>query len=73
MSEPPGATVTLPEAPAADQPSKALTAQRVLPFRRPERWIATAVVLVLVKVAFLGGIIGLIALILLVLLLLGRI
>ena len=48
MSEPPGATVTLPEAPTADEPSKALTAQRVLPLRRPGRWIATAVVLVLV-------------------------
>jgi polar amino acid transport system permease protein len=48
MSEPPGAIVTLPEAPTADEPSKTLTAQRVLPLRRPGRWIATAVVLVLV-------------------------
>ncbi|MBZ6200132.1 amino acid ABC transporter permease [Streptomyces olivaceus] len=47
MSEPPGATVSLPETPTADQPSQALTAQRVLPLRRPGRWIATAVVLVL--------------------------
>ncbi|MER6354155.1 amino acid ABC transporter permease [Streptomyces sp. NPDC001634] len=48
MSEPPGATATLAEAPTTDQPSKALTAQRVLPRRRPGRWILTAVVLVLV-------------------------
>ncbi|MER6123507.1 amino acid ABC transporter permease [Streptomyces sp. NPDC001795] len=48
MSEPPGATATLAEAPTTDQPSKALTAQRVLPLRRPGRWILTAVVLVLV-------------------------
>ncbi|MFE5138338.1 amino acid ABC transporter permease [Streptomyces fagopyri] len=48
MSEPPGATVTLPETSTADEPSKPLTAQRVLPLRRPGRWIATAVVLVLV-------------------------
>ncbi|MER6573468.1 amino acid ABC transporter permease [Streptomyces sp. NPDC001093] len=48
MSEPPGATVTLAEAPTVDEPSKALTAQRVLPLRRPGRWILTAVVLVLV-------------------------
>ncbi|GAA2262741.1 amino acid ABC transporter permease [Streptomyces indiaensis] len=47
MSEPPGATVTLPEARAAAEPPKAVTAQRVLPLRRPGRWIATAVVLVL--------------------------
>ncbi|MEU6086446.1 amino acid ABC transporter permease [Streptomyces sp. NPDC047085] len=48
MSEPPGATVTLAEAPTAEESSKALTAQRVLPLRRPGRWILTAVVLVLV-------------------------
>ncbi|MEU7056042.1 amino acid ABC transporter permease [Streptomyces sp. NPDC046197] len=48
MSEPPGATVTLAEAPSTDEPSKALIAQRVLPLRRPGRWIVTAVVLVLV-------------------------
>ncbi|MEU6683273.1 amino acid ABC transporter permease [Streptomyces sp. NPDC046832] len=47
MSEPPGATVTLPEARATAEPPKAVTAQRVLPLRRPGRWIATAVVLVL--------------------------
>ncbi|MEU1367683.1 amino acid ABC transporter permease [Streptomyces sp. NPDC005803] len=47
MSEPPGATVILPEAPTADEPTKAPTAQRVLPLRRPGRWVATAVVLVL--------------------------
>jgi polar amino acid transport system permease protein len=48
MSEPPGATVTLAEAPTAEESPKALTAQRVLPLRRPGRWILTAVVLVLV-------------------------
>ena len=48
MSEPPGATVTLAATPTADEPSKPLTAQRVLPLRRPGRWVATAVVLVLV-------------------------
>ncbi|MEW2404897.1 amino acid ABC transporter permease [Streptomyces griseoviridis] len=48
MSEPPGAAVSLAEAPAADTPSETLTAQRVVPLRRPGRWIATAVVLVLV-------------------------
>ncbi|MDT0433424.1 amino acid ABC transporter permease [Streptomyces sp. NPDC005840] len=48
MSEPPGAAVSLAEAPAADTPPPPLTAQRVVPLRRPGRWIATAVVLVLV-------------------------
>ncbi|MFJ3717932.1 amino acid ABC transporter permease [Streptomyces sp. NPDC090057] len=48
MSEPPGATITLPEAHTANEPSKALTAQRVLPLRRPGRWLVTAVALVLV-------------------------
>jgi polar amino acid transport system permease protein len=48
MSEPPGAAVSLVEAPPADTPSKPLSAQRVQPLRRPGRWIATAVVLVLV-------------------------
>ena len=48
MSEPPGAAVSLAEAPAADAPSPHLRAQRVQPLRRPGRWIATAVVLVLV-------------------------
>ncbi|MGJ5751702.1 polar amino acid transport system permease protein [Streptomyces puniciscabiei] len=48
MSEPPGAAVSLAEAPPADTPSKPLSAQRVQPLRRPGRWIATAVVLVLV-------------------------
>ncbi|MFI2204171.1 amino acid ABC transporter permease [Streptomyces sp. NPDC020192] len=48
MSEPPGAAVSLAEAPPADAPSKTLRAQRVQPLRRPGRWIATAVVLVLV-------------------------
>ncbi|MGW3124161.1 amino acid ABC transporter permease [Streptomyces sp. NPDC001107] len=47
MSEPPGAAVALADAPPADEPSKPLAAQRVLPLRRPGRWIATAVVLVL--------------------------
>ncbi|MFJ2812784.1 amino acid ABC transporter permease [Streptomyces sp. NPDC087294] len=48
MSEPPGAAVSLAEAPPADTPSHTLTAQRVVPLRRPGRWIATALVLVLV-------------------------
>ncbi|MER6733195.1 amino acid ABC transporter permease [Streptomyces puniciscabiei] len=48
MSEPPGAAVSLAEAPPADTPPKPLSAQRVQPLRRPGRWIATAVVLVLV-------------------------
>ncbi|OLZ70267.1 polar amino acid ABC transporter permease [Streptomyces sp. IMTB 2501] len=48
MSEPPGAAVSLAEAPPTDSPSKPLKAQRVQPLRRPGRWIATAVVLVLV-------------------------
>jgi polar amino acid transport system permease protein len=51
MSEPPGAAVSLAGAPPADspsQPSEPLTAQSVLPLRRPGRWIVTAVVLVLV-------------------------
>ncbi|MGW2641831.1 amino acid ABC transporter permease [Streptomyces sp. NPDC001348] len=48
MSEPPGATVTLADAPTTDVPAKPLTPQRVLPLRRPGRWIVTAVVLVLV-------------------------
>ncbi|MFJ8330030.1 amino acid ABC transporter permease [Streptomyces sp. NPDC094437] len=48
MSEPPGAAVSLAEAPPADTPSQTLTAQRVVPLRRPGRWIATALVLVLV-------------------------
>jgi polar amino acid transport system permease protein len=48
MSEPPGAAVSVTEqAPIPDTPSPALTAQRVVPLRRPARWIATAVVLVL--------------------------
>ncbi|MER6031223.1 amino acid ABC transporter permease [Streptomyces sp. NPDC001851] len=48
MSEPPGAALSLVEPPPADTPSKPLVAQRVQPLRRPGRWIATAVVLVLV-------------------------
>ena len=53
MSRSPGAAVSLAEAPDADisahpdASSKELLAQRVLPLRRPGRWIATAVVLVL--------------------------
>ncbi|MFI9155037.1 amino acid ABC transporter permease [Streptomyces sp. NPDC053367] len=48
MSEPPGAAVSLARAtPAAPAPPRPLAAQRVLPLRRPGRWIATAVVLVL--------------------------
>ena len=48
MSEPPGTTVSLAEAPSADAPSKTLRAQRVQPLRRPGRWIITLVVLVVV-------------------------
>ncbi|MEV0742274.1 amino acid ABC transporter permease [Streptomyces sp. NPDC050549] len=49
MSEPPGTAVSLAEAPPpTDTPSKALTAQRVQPLRRPGRWIVTLVVLVLI-------------------------
>jgi len=46
MSESPGA-VSLAAAPESDVPSKALNAQRVQPLRRPGRWVATAIVLVL--------------------------
>ncbi|WP_075660898.1 amino acid ABC transporter permease [Streptomyces acidiscabies] len=46
MSESPGA-VSLATAPPPDVPSKTLVAQRVQPLRRPGRWIATAIVLVL--------------------------
>ncbi|MGW7255334.1 ABC transporter permease subunit [Streptomyces sp. NPDC054834] len=48
MSEPPGAAVSLAEAPPADIPSRSFRAQRVQPLRRPGRWIVTAVVLVFV-------------------------
>ncbi|MFE2884618.1 amino acid ABC transporter permease [Streptomyces sp. NPDC059272] len=48
MSEPPGTTVSLAEAPSADAPSKPPTAQRVQPLRRPGRWIVTLAVLVVV-------------------------
>ncbi|MFF5859179.1 amino acid ABC transporter permease [Streptomyces sp. NPDC012751] len=49
MSEPPGAAVSLAEAPIpAETPPKELSAQRVQPLRRPGRWIVTAVVFVLV-------------------------
>ncbi|MFE5887436.1 amino acid ABC transporter permease [Streptomyces sp. NPDC056462] len=57
MSEPPGAVVSLAEAPPpADAPPKQLAAQRVLPLRRPGRWIATAVVLVLAA-QFVNGLV----------------
>ncbi|MFF8880379.1 amino acid ABC transporter permease [Streptomyces flaveolus] len=48
MSEPPGAAVSLVEAPPATDSPRPPTAQRVLPLRRPGRWIATAAVLVVV-------------------------
>ncbi|MFF0221263.1 amino acid ABC transporter permease [Streptomyces sp. NPDC004629] len=48
MTEPPGGAVSLTAPPPADTPSKSLTAQRVVPLRRPGRWIVTAVVLVVV-------------------------
>lgn len=44
-SAPPAEVIPRPDVPAAPKP---LTAQRVLPLRRPGRWIITAVVLVLV-------------------------
>ncbi|MFE1438688.1 amino acid ABC transporter permease [Streptomyces sp. NPDC058739] len=47
MSELPGAAVSLAEATPAARTQRPLAAQRVLPLRRPGRWIATAVVLVL--------------------------
>ncbi|MFF7448780.1 MULTISPECIES: ABC transporter permease subunit [unclassified Streptomyces] len=49
MSQPPGVAVSVTEAPppAPDIPSRPMKAQRVQPLRRPGRWIATAVVLVL--------------------------
>ncbi|MBD0419003.1 amino acid ABC transporter permease [Streptomyces sp. TRM S81-3] len=48
MSQPPGAAVSLAEAPPAGTTSRPPAAQRVLPLRRPGRWIATAAVLVVV-------------------------
>ncbi|MEU0943555.1 amino acid ABC transporter permease [Streptomyces canus] len=55
MSEPPGAAVSVTEAPPrADVPSVGPAPQRVLPLRRPGRWIATAVVLV-VAAQFVHG------------------
>ncbi|MGV4985936.1 amino acid ABC transporter permease [Streptomyces sp. NRAIS4] len=50
MTEPQGAVASpaKDEVPAADAPSKPFETQRVQPLRRPWRWIATAVVLVLV-------------------------
>lgn len=48
MSESPGGAVSLTAPPPADTPSKTLYAQRVVPLRRPGRWIVTAVVLVVV-------------------------
>ncbi|MFJ4200185.1 amino acid ABC transporter permease [Streptomyces sviceus] len=55
MSEPPGAAVSVTEAPPrTDVPSVRPAPQRVLPLRRPGRWIATAVVLV-VAAQFVHG------------------
>ncbi|MFD9000284.1 amino acid ABC transporter permease [Streptomyces sp. NPDC059582] len=56
MSEPPG-VVTLAAAPASDTPSEQFTPQRVLPLRRPGRWIATAVALVLIA-QFVHGLVS---------------
>ncbi|MFH8933376.1 amino acid ABC transporter permease [Streptomyces griseosporeus] len=47
MSESPGGAVSLATAPAIDPPPRTAAADRVVPRRRPGRWIATAVVLVL--------------------------
>ncbi|MFJ8361076.1 amino acid ABC transporter permease [Streptomyces sp. NPDC093984] len=58
MSEPPGAVVSLATAPPdEDTADKPPAAQRVLPLRRPGRWIATAVVLVLVA-QFVHGLVS---------------
>ncbi|MEU8933732.1 amino acid ABC transporter permease [Streptomyces sp. NPDC048409] len=48
MSEPPGALSLAEAPPPTDAPSKTVRSERVRPLRRPGRWIATAVVLVLV-------------------------
>ncbi|MGW3953188.1 amino acid ABC transporter permease [Streptomyces sp. NPDC004752] len=48
MTELPGGAVSVTAPPKADTPSKPLSAQRVVPLRRPGRWIVTAVVLVVV-------------------------
>ncbi|MGV9699115.1 amino acid ABC transporter permease [Streptomyces sp. NPDC003470] len=48
MSEPPGAAVSLAEAPPATDSPRPPAAQRVLPPRRPGRRVATAAVLVVV-------------------------
>ncbi|MFJ9344905.1 amino acid ABC transporter permease [Streptomyces sp. NPDC101237] len=48
MSEPPGVLSVAEASPPVDSPSKSAASQRVRPLRRPGRWIATAVVLVLV-------------------------
>ncbi|MEU2618207.1 amino acid ABC transporter permease [Streptomyces sp. NPDC007157] len=48
MSEPPGVLSVAEAPPPTDAPSNPLKSQRVQPLRRPGRWIATAVVLVLV-------------------------
>ncbi|MFE2263650.1 amino acid ABC transporter permease [Streptomyces griseosporeus] len=47
MSQSPGGAVSLATAAAIDPPPTAAAADRVVPRRRPGRWIATAVVLVL--------------------------
>ena len=58
MSEPPGAVVSLAPAPPDEHTAaKPPAAQRVLPLRRPGRWIATAVVLVLVA-QFVHGLVS---------------
>ncbi|MFE0326382.1 amino acid ABC transporter permease [Streptomyces sp. NPDC058960] len=58
MSEPPGAVVSLaPAPPDEDTAAKPPASQRVLPLRRPGRWIATAVVLVLVA-QFVHGLVS---------------
>ncbi|MFF4702811.1 amino acid ABC transporter permease [Streptomyces sp. NPDC001288] len=48
MSEPPGALSVAEAPPPTDTPSQPVRSGRVRPLRRPGRWIATAVVLVLV-------------------------
>ncbi|MGW4734177.1 amino acid ABC transporter permease [Streptomyces shenzhenensis] len=46
MTEPPDGAVSVTAPPPADTSSKSLSAQRVVPLRRPGRWLVTAVVLV---------------------------
>ncbi|MEU6098263.1 amino acid ABC transporter permease [Streptomyces sp. NPDC047079] len=57
MSESPGAAVSLAPSPPDETAAGPPRAQRVLPLRRPGRWIATAVVLVLMA-QFVHGLVS---------------